>query len=343
MPRPTLKAVAAIAGVTPATVSMALRGSGKISAETIRRVEKAAHSLGYRPDPTLTRLMSYLRQGEARPVATLGMITVREKPAAWRESSHLRRYYDAALKRGAELGFRIEELWLGAPNLTPKRMKEILLARGIEGLFVFSGYRWKYFQDFDFSPFACATYGRWNGSQRLMDRAGENYYLDVLRVIAELRQLGYTRPGLVLQTELDERTGHLYSAGYLWCEQQRRTPTKIPVLMEDEMNEKAFARWFRKHRPDAIIAHTPTAAEYARWLGRLGARVPDDVGLVALDLDPNDPLQPSGIRQDSERVGAAVVDMIATKLQRGERGLSPSPRVLLFEGEWIAGTTTRRK
>lgn len=341
MPRPTLKAVAAIAGVTPATVSMALRGSGKISPETTRRVHKAAASLGYRPDPTLTRLMSYLRQGEARPVATLGMITVREKPAAWRENSHLRRYYDAALERGAELGFRIEELWLGAPNLTPKRMKEILLARGIEGLFVFSGYRWKYFQDFDFSPFACATYGRWNGSQRLMDRAGENYYLDILRVITELRKLGYTRPGLVLETELDERTGHLYSAGYLWCQQQGQISAKTPILMETQMDEKAFARWFRKHRPDAVIAHTPTTAHYLRWLGRLGARVPDDVGFVALDIDLDDPLKPSGIRQDSERVGAAVVDMIATKLQRGERGLSASPRVLLFEGDWVAGATTR--
>ncbi len=320
---------------------MALRGSPRISAATTKLVAKAAASLGYQPDPTLTRLMSYLRQGEARQIATLGMITVREKPAAWRENSHLRRHYDAALARGAELGFRVEELWLGAPNLTPKRMKEILLARGIEGLFVFSGYNWKYFQDFDFSPFSCATYGRWNGSQKLMDRAGENYYLDILRVITELGALGYKRPGLVLESELDDRTGHLYSAGFLWS-QQGPANRKVPILMSEQMDEKQFGRWFRKHRPDAVIAHTPTAADYLRWLAKLGARVPDDVGFAALDININDSLKPSGIRQDSERIGAAVVDMIATKLQRGERGLSPSPRILMFEGDWVAGNTTRR-
>lgn len=342
-PRPTLKAVAALAGVTTATVSMALRGSAKISAATTLRVTKAATKVGYRPDPTLTKLMGYLRQGESRQVATLGMITVREKPAAWRENSHLRRYYDAALARGAALGFRIEELWLGAPNLSPRRMKEILLARGIEGLFVFSGYRWKYFQDFDFSPFACATYGRWNGSQRLIDRAGANYYLDLLKVVGELTRLGYRRPGLVLDEELNERTGQLYSAAFLLAQHNAKTKAGVPIHLPPQSDEKAFAKWFKKHRPDVLITHSPTPKEYLSWLARLGCSVPDNVGLAVLDLDINDPLKPSGIRQDSERIGSAVVDMIATKLQRNERGLPQNPQVLLFEGQWIDGTTTRQQ
>jgi DNA-binding LacI/PurR family transcriptional regulator len=343
MPRPTLKAVAAIAGVTPATASMALRGSLKISADTTHRVRQAALSLGYQPDPTLTKLMSYLRQGEARPVATLGMITVREKPVAWRETSFLRRYYDAALQRGSELGFKIEELWLGAPNLSPRRMKEILLARGIEGLFVFSGYRWKYFHDFDFSPFACATYGRWSGSQRLMDRAGANHYLDLLRVMDELAKLGYCRPGLVLDQEVDEKTGQLYSAAFLIAQHNRGPRETLPLLIQSRIDEASFTDWFRQNRPDVVIAHTPASSEYLKWLGRLGLRVPHDVGFTALDLDLDDANNPSGILQDSERIGSAVVDMIATKLQRNERGLPTRPQILLFEGQWVAGTTTRQQ
>lgn len=340
MPRTTLKDVAAEAGVSPATVSMALHDSPRISPATRKRVRSAAASLGYQPDPTLTRLMSYLRQGDTRQVATLGMITVREKPAAWRESSHLRRIYDAALRRGAELGFRIEELWLGAPHLTQKRVKEILLARGIEGLFIFSGYAWKYYQDFDFSPFACATYGRWNGRQRLLDRAGANYYLDLLRVLNELERLGYQRPGLVLDKELNERTGELYSAAFLVAEHSARLQSHVPILLLEEIDESSFLRWFKKHRPDAIVAHSPTPATYLRWLAKAGLCVPGDVGFAALDIASDDPVKPSGIRQDSERIGSAVVDMIASKLQRNERGLPERPQILMFEGEWIAGSTT---
>lgn len=51
---PTLRDVAARAGVHPATASRALNPElpGRIGAETTRRVEKAARDLGYRPDPT---------------------------------------------------------------------------------------------------------------------------------------------------------------------------------------------------------------------------------------------------------------------------------------------------
>jgi LacI family transcriptional regulator len=49
-PRPTLRDVALLAGVSPATVSRALRDSPLISAETTSRVKTAATSLRYRSD-----------------------------------------------------------------------------------------------------------------------------------------------------------------------------------------------------------------------------------------------------------------------------------------------------
>lgn len=337
--RPTLKSIAKVAGVTTATVSMALRGLPAIPKTTRKRIEAAAASLGYRPDPTLTRLMSYLRLRPSRPSAALAMVTVREKPAPWRENAHLRRYYDGAVRRADELGFRVEELWLGAPNLTAKRMKEMLLVRGIEGLFLFSGQRLALFPDFDFSPFACATYGRWSGRQSTMDRAATNYYLDMLKLIEELARLGYRRPGLALETEFDERTAHLYSAAFLWAQHTGRFERSIPILSAPAFTEELFRKWALRHRPDVVIAQSPQPSVYLRWLQRAG--LAEKTGFATLDIDLSDPLRPSGIRQDNERIGAAVVDMIATQIQRGERGLSNRPRVLMFEGEWVAGATTR--
>ncbi|MFP3916021.1 MAG: LacI family DNA-binding transcriptional regulator [Actinomycetota bacterium] len=56
--RPTLRDVAARAGVHPATASRALNPAlpGRIGAETTRRVQEAAHELGYRPDPAARSL-----------------------------------------------------------------------------------------------------------------------------------------------------------------------------------------------------------------------------------------------------------------------------------------------
>ena len=52
----TLKDVAKKAGVTPATVSMALNGKGSISDATRKRIEKIVKELGYYPSATAKAL-----------------------------------------------------------------------------------------------------------------------------------------------------------------------------------------------------------------------------------------------------------------------------------------------
>lgn len=64
--RPTLQDVADATGLAPATVSYALRGM-RGSDATIRRVRKAADSLGYQADP----IASALASGRTRTVAVL--------------------------------------------------------------------------------------------------------------------------------------------------------------------------------------------------------------------------------------------------------------------------------
>src|SRR5688500_7570900 len=59
--RPTLRAIAAQAGVTHATVSMAHRNHPRISLKTRQRVQRLARRLGYCPDPEVAKLMHHLR------------------------------------------------------------------------------------------------------------------------------------------------------------------------------------------------------------------------------------------------------------------------------------------
>ncbi|RZS56920.1 LacI family DNA-binding transcriptional regulator [Sphaerotilus mobilis] len=56
--RVTLDAVAAAAGVSPITVSRALRGERSVSADLVERVRAAADQLGYVPDPAARALAS---------------------------------------------------------------------------------------------------------------------------------------------------------------------------------------------------------------------------------------------------------------------------------------------
>ena len=71
-PRPTLRSLAAEAGVSAMTMSLALRGSPGVSVTTRRRLRRLAESRGYRPDPHVARLMHHLRtRAPARAQANL--------------------------------------------------------------------------------------------------------------------------------------------------------------------------------------------------------------------------------------------------------------------------------
>jgi LacI family gluconate utilization system Gnt-I transcriptional repressor len=56
--RITLADVAQAAGVSPITVSRALRGERSVGAELVARVQAAARRLGYVPDPAARALAS---------------------------------------------------------------------------------------------------------------------------------------------------------------------------------------------------------------------------------------------------------------------------------------------
>ena len=66
--RPTQRDVAIQAGVTQATVSLALSNRSDVSAETRERIQAIARSIGYRPDPYLTGLSAYRKS--RRPPAS---------------------------------------------------------------------------------------------------------------------------------------------------------------------------------------------------------------------------------------------------------------------------------
>ena len=65
MPQPTMADVAKAAGVSKNTVSLALRGSPRVSEETRKRIAGLATSMGYRLNPTVAHLMAQLRQTRA--------------------------------------------------------------------------------------------------------------------------------------------------------------------------------------------------------------------------------------------------------------------------------------
>lgn len=338
--RITHRDIARAARVSGAAVSLALRNDPSLPPATCRRIQRIATRLGYTPDAQLAKLMAHVRRARlSRDVARLGLLTAFPDRAPWPAHPYLRRIHAGLCARAAEAGYKIEEFWLAEPGMTAARLHQIMLARGIEGLLVLGTPRFSASFEFDFSPFACATIGY---SINLgLHRACQHQYQEMFQALRRLQALGYRRPGLALTEDFDARTMRHYSAAFLRAQADQPAARRVPVLLKPELVYDDFAAWFRRHRPDVVLAQTPGAVVVLDWLRRLGRAAPERCGFAALDVNIDLPFACSGIRQNYEGVTAAAVDLVVSQLQRHEHGLPPVCRVTMVEGRWIDGETTR--
>ena len=138
----SIRRLATSLGLSAAAVSMALRDHPRIAEATRRRVRAAAQKLGYRPNAKVSELMGHIRSSRhPQAEACLGVISYYDSARPWERSVHLSRMYQGMQRRADELGYRLEPFWLRAPRFTPRRLRVILDARGIEGLLCFGSPR----------------------------------------------------------------------------------------------------------------------------------------------------------------------------------------------------------
>ncbi|MCC5846753.1 MAG: LacI family DNA-binding transcriptional regulator [Verrucomicrobia bacterium] len=126
---PTLRDIAEMVGVTPTTVSLALRDNPRISTKMRSTVKQTADELGYRPNAELSRVMMKLKarhHEEMRPTVAL----VVEGRLGVDFDSPLR---DAFQEIAEKAGYAVDVIQMGDPRMSFARLADVLRARGIRG------------------------------------------------------------------------------------------------------------------------------------------------------------------------------------------------------------------
>ncbi|HVW22487.1 MAG TPA: LacI family DNA-binding transcriptional regulator [Opitutaceae bacterium] len=339
-----LRDLARTARLSPSAVSLALRGSSEVSAATRERVRKLADEAGYRPDPAIAEVMRRLRRPEAqRQMACFAVISFYDTPRPWERSRHLTMIHAGMRRRAEELGYRLEPLWLKAPGMTYRRFRSVLDTRGIEGLLCFGS------PDFDqefpaeLDHYAVVTVGL--SIHTPLHRVTSHFYADTVRVLDEVRRLGYRRPGLVVGRSEEARTGHAHTAAYLgWCEHAFGPRQALPVHLDTDGEEEPFLRWLGAHRPDVIVlAQLPQVLPRLRAaLDRRKVRIPAQLGLAALS-HVLEGTGFSGLEQNQQLMGAWMVEMLAGRVASRDFGIPTIPRLEMVQGRWVEGKTLRRR
>ncbi len=336
--------IAELAGVSPTTVSLALRDSPKIPIVTRRRILAVAKRLGYRPNAKIAELMMHLRlkRNPARE-ACFGVFSFYPEARPWENALHLQRIYEGMTRRAEVLGYRLEPFWLRGPGMTPRRLRSILDARGIQGLLCFGSPQLEEEMPPELEHYAIVTQGV--SVKTPLHRVTSHAYNDMWRVLKNVRELGYKRPGLILGDYEGRRSAHAYLCVYLgWSHLVGGTTPAIPVLQLTQLEEEPLTRWYREHQPDVIIFahHTNALADFERTMKRHGVRVPEDVGVAAV-APVLEGTRFSGLQGNQHLVGSWAVELLVGRIVNRDFGLPSHPRIEMVEMQWVEGSTLPRR
>ena len=337
--------IARAAGVSKNTVSLALRGSPRVSQATRDRIAALAAKMGYRSNATVSQLMSELRRNRsARFQATLGLINANEDPRAFTAHPTLPIYVEGCRRRAAQLGYGLDEFWLHEPGWTPRRWLSILRTRNIRGLLVVGLMSHNRLPD-RFAPLwaslpAVVTGVRTRGPE--LSFACSDHHALALAAFEKAVALGYRRPALVLDGVIDQLIEGRFTAGFItgqrrFCPAREHTAPFHDVAAARK-DLRVFERWLDRTKPDVIFT---LYHEVKRWLESLGRRVPADVGLIQYEWRA-DHAEWAGMDQRNDLVGEAAVDMLLSMVLHNEPGVPDTPRATLIGSHWVDGATVRR-
>ncbi|AHF91999.1 transcriptional regulator [Opitutaceae bacterium TAV1] len=338
--RPTQRDIARAAGVTQATVSLALNNHPRLSADIRERVQAIAQQLGYRPDPYLAGLSAYKKQLRPRGFqATLAWVS-NYPPGGrdWRDITTFKHYFEGATARAAELGYQLEAHDLAAPGMTPARMEQILRARNIPGILLAPQPEPLMRLDLSLDRFASVTFGYSLVSPRL-HTVTHHHFRSTETLLRTLRARGYQRIGLALEAENELRTERIPSSAFLSEQLDWPASQRVPLLNVPNLTRERFLSWFSRYKPDVVV----TLWDFAYpWLADAGVRIPDDTGIALLSVRHRDGFF-AGMWENPEIVGARAVELLIDLVHRSERGIPVLPSYLMLEGTWLEGKTIRSR
>jgi LacI family transcriptional regulator len=347
------RAIARQLGLSQATVSMALAGNPRVSAETREAVRAAAEGLAYRPDPALRSLARYRRAvSEPSYHATLAWVHAWQAADSWKSSAVFRVVFDAAAARAERLGFRLENFWIDPSEMSAARATQILRARGIAGLLLPPGFRAEQEPVLEWDHFSVVRLMAYPTAGPVFHLLASDHYASALRVFERLRELGYQRPGLLSSRHLERSLMHSYISAYQGWEalEVGGTARGAPPLWHEGLTRDGLKRWLKGHQVDVLVMSYAQEV-YGRvfgWLEELGLRVPEDLGVAMLCLPDaslrapaGQPADLSGIDENFADLGSRAVDLLVQTMENFERGVPEHPMRKLQVGRWHEGATVR--
>lgn len=331
-----MKHLAEAAGVSVMTVSRALKNHPRQSKSTRERIQQLAREMGYRPHPYVAALMSDLSQRRTDSVA----VNLAVFHFSSLESTQKHVYYCGVVQRARALGYTPEPFLYDPSQMPLKRLRSILVARGIRGIILMPAPEGFTSLEFDFDGFAVAALGH-TVIHPPMPRVASDIYALMFQALDELTRRGYRRIGLVTTDYVSRLGRFLHSAGMRVYRSFVEPNHHLVELLFDDLSDTPRVRrrlvdWVRREKLEVLVCPTFDQTVY-QILQQEGIRIPEDLAYVHL-IDHPDP-NVTSLSQMAEFVGGTAVDLVVAMINRNEFGLPPFPQTVATPHRWQEGRT----
>ena len=329
----TTRDIARALGLHHSTVSLALRDSPLLKANTKQRIQEEAKKLGYKPDPMLNALSAYrLSKRSGSFHAVIAWINNWHDRDGLLANPTFRSYYEGVCACANSLGYNVQEFWMYEPGMTSKKLQTILRARNIQGILLPPQSTAGHQLDIDFADFYAVAFGYSTQPSNL--HLVTNHHAQTMDLLmSKLVESGYLRPGYCISPLQDARTNYIFPSRVSYLTARYPNLIEIPRAPDDD---DKFARWMQKYKPDVLIGFN----EFLLKVEALGYKVPDDIGFASPAINPSD-THISGTNENDFKIGQTAVNVLVGMINHQERGVPEIPVRTLVDSTWFPGETLR--
>ncbi|MDR1279576.1 MAG: LacI family transcriptional regulator [Opitutaceae bacterium] len=237
--------------------------------------------------------------------------------------------------RAERLGYCTDIFWTREPDHSLARLGAILRARGITGIILGPLPERQRMDDFPWANFSAVAYGYMLESPHL-HHVQNNMYENMREILARFGTCSFKRIGFITDRRAEDRLGRLSEAYFGLWQKDISPRLRFPLLEVSSADDAGnISTWVRKHRLDAVVSQVGYIVDIVRAETRPDGR---RVAFAWLASQTNTP-DISGMAPCHKTLGAVCLDMVATMIAHGERGIPAMPRSVLIPGVWREGIT----
>ncbi|MDA3874915.1 MAG: LacI family DNA-binding transcriptional regulator [Kiritimatiellae bacterium] len=322
MKRPTIRSIASELNLSTATVSMALRGEGRMAKDTRMRVIAHARKCGYVADPLVAAGLSRARRGDVfhENLACLWDVDPLHQP--WSKSFRTPRD-----QRSADLGYKVEDRVVDFDD--PRKLSaefRVLRARGVRGIILAPLKRPRMDVKLDLEHFAWVGIG-YSVPEPGIRRVIRDLRRDIPRCVRALVARGCRRIGFANDAERAVMSRDAMLAHALAWHYRADRPLANPYFDMVEGKEGDFRTWLAHSKLDGLVWGHAVKPSFLDC-------VPDDLPTSYLSL-PYVPHRDPGCIPNFGRIGFAAIDLLRNMLTHNELGLPDHAESIAIESLWF--------